>query len=116
MAPDRLVAELRLAQVAALVLALMAGVSVGLAIGHGMRPDLSVEVAVGGILFLVAAVAPFQDPRLALTIVALGFAAHAVTNVMHRPGLLPDDLATSGILWGAPVSTSWSGPSATCRC
>jgi hypothetical protein len=37
-------------------------------------------------LFLVAAIAPFQDPRLALTIVALGFAAHAVTNVMHgRP-------------------------------
>ena len=24
---------------------------------------------------------------------ALGFAAHAVTNVMHRPGLLPSDLA-----------------------
>ena len=68
--PDRLVAELRLAQVAALVLALMAGVSVGLAIGHGPRPDLSVEVALGGILFLVAAIAPFQDPRLALTIVA----------------------------------------------
>ena len=36
--PDRLVAELRLAQVAAMVLALMAGVSVGLAIGHGPRP------------------------------------------------------------------------------
>jgi len=100
MAPDRLVAELRLAQVAALVLALMAGVSVGLAIGHGMRPDLSVEVAVGGILFLVAAVAPFQDPRLALTIVALGFAAHAVTNV-HRPGLLPDDLATQWYFVGS---------------
>jgi hypothetical protein len=91
--PDRLVAELRLAQVAALVLALMAGVSVGLAIGHAPRPDVSVEVAVGGILCLVAAVALFQDPRLALTIVAIGFAAHAVTNVMHRPGLLPADLA-----------------------
>jgi hypothetical protein len=90
--PDRLVAELRLAQVAALVLALMAGVSVGLAVGHAPRPDLSVEVALGGMLFLVAAVAPFQDPRLALTLVALGFAAHAVTDVMHRPGLLPADL------------------------
>ena len=40
-----------------------------------------------------AAVALFQDPRLALTIVAIGFAAHAVTDVMHRPGMLPSDLA-----------------------
>src|SRR5215212_7070961 len=70
--PDRLVAELRLAQVAALVLALMAGVSAGLAIGHAPRPDVSVEVAIGGILCLVAAVALFQDPRLALTVVAIG--------------------------------------------
>jgi uncharacterized membrane protein HdeD (DUF308 family) len=91
--PDRLVAELRLAQVAALVLALMAGVSVGLAVGHASRTDVSVEVALGGMLFVVAVVAPFQDPRMALTLVALGFAAHAVTDVMHRPGILPADLA-----------------------
>jgi hypothetical protein len=91
--PDRLVAELRLAQVAALVLALLAGVSVGLAVGHAPRPDMTMEIALGGMLFLVAAIAPFQDPRLALTILALGFAAHAVTDVMHRPGLLPPDVA-----------------------
>ena len=60
--PDRLVAELRLAQMASLVLALTAGVSVGLAIGHGPRPDLSMEVALGGMLFVVAAVAPFRTP------------------------------------------------------
>ena len=89
----RLVAELRLAQVAALVLALMAGVSVGLAVGHAARADVAVEVALGGMLFVLAVVAPFQDPRLALTLVAVGFAGHAVTNVMHRPGILPADLA-----------------------
>ena len=99
--PDRLVAELRLAQVAALVLALLAGVSVGLAVSHGGRPDVSAEVALGGMLFLVAAIAPFQDPRLALTIVALGFAAHAVTDVMHRPGLLPADLAAQWYFVGS---------------
>jgi hypothetical protein len=91
--PDRLVAELRLAQVAALVLGLLAGVSIGLAVGHAPRSDLSVEVALGGMLFLVATVALFQDPRQALTMVAVGFAAHAVTDVMHRPGMLPADLA-----------------------
>ncbi|MEO5820627.1 MAG: hypothetical protein ABIT71_08980, partial [Vicinamibacteraceae bacterium] len=99
--PDRLVAELRLAQVAALVLALLAGVSVGLAVGHAPRADVSVEVALGGILFLVAAIAPFQDPRLALTVIALGFAAHAVTDVMHRPGLLPSDLAAGWYFVGS---------------
>ena len=91
--PDRLVAELRLAQVAALVLALMAGTSIGLAVGHAPRADLSIEIALGGILFLVALIAPFQDPRQALTLAAAGFAVHAVAAVMHRPGLLPPDLA-----------------------
>jgi hypothetical protein len=99
--PDRLVAELRLAQVASLVLALTAGVSLGLAVGHAPRPDLSAEVALGGMLFLVAAIAPFQDPRLALTMVALGFAGHAVTDVMHRPGLLPADLTAQWYFVGS---------------
>lgn len=99
--PDRLVAELRLAQVAALVLALLAGVSVGLAVGHAARPEVSAEVALGGMLFVVAAIAPFQDPRLALTVLALGFAAHAVTDVMHRPGLLPADLAAQWYFVGS---------------
>jgi hypothetical protein len=92
-APDRLVAELRLAQIGALVLALTAGVSVGMALGHAERPELAAEVALGGMLFLVAAIALFQEPRLALTLVALGFAGHAVTDVMHRPGLLAADVA-----------------------
>jgi hypothetical protein len=92
-APDRLVAELRLAQIGALVLALTAGVSIGMALAHTQRPELSIEVALGGMLFVVAAVALFQEPRLALTLVALGFAGHAVTDVMHRPGMLAADVA-----------------------
>jgi hypothetical protein len=92
-APDRLVAELRLAQIGALVLALTAGASIGLALGHAERPELAIEVTLGGMLFLVSAIALFQEPRLALTLVAIGFAAHAVTDVMHRPGLLSPDLA-----------------------
>lgn len=92
-APDRLVAELRLAQIGALVLALTAGVSIGMALAHAQRPELSIEVALGGMLFVVAAVALFQEPRLALTLVALGFAGHAVTDVMHRPGMLAADVA-----------------------
>jgi hypothetical protein len=99
-APDRLVAELRLAQIGALVLALTAGVSVGLALAHTDRPELAVEVALGGMMFLVAAVALFQEPRLALTLVALGFAGHAVTDVMHRPGMLDADVAGQWYFFG----------------
>ena len=72
--------------------------------GRAAQPvaaPVSARVAVGGILCLVAAVALFQDPRLALTIVAIGFAAHAVTDVMHRPGLLPSDLAAQWYFVGS---------------
>ena len=87
-------AELRLAQFAALVLALMAGVVAR----AGRRPRPRARTCrskwrSAGCFFLVAAIAPFRDPREALTMLALGFAAHAVTDVMHRPGLLPTDLA-----------------------
>ena len=59
-----------------MVQALMAGVSVGLAIDLSRGRSLSVEVAIGGrFLFLVAAIAPFQDPQAPpLSIVAAGFA------------------------------------------
>jgi hypothetical protein len=92
-APDRLVAELRLAQVAALVLALVAGASIGLVVNQGDRPGLTLEVALALAFFTVASIAPFRDPREALTILAAAFAAHAVADVLHRPGMLVDGIA-----------------------
>lgn len=91
--PDRLVAELRLAQVAALILAFTAGTSVGLVVGQDGRTGMALEVALGIGVFIVATVAPFRDPRVALTLVALGFTAHAVLGVLHRPGMLAAGLA-----------------------
>ena len=80
------------------MLALIAGASVGLAIGHGRRPDLAGEVALGGMLFLVAAIALFQDPRLALTIVALGFAATPSPTSCTGPVCCRRTWRRSGIL------------------
>jgi hypothetical protein len=92
--PDRLVSELRLAQVAALLLVLSAGVYVGFAASHEARLGVGFDVAFAIGFFVVAAATLIRDPRQALTMLALAFAAHAVLDVAHRPGsFLPDDVA-----------------------
>ncbi len=88
-APDRLVAELRLSQVAALLLALTAGAYVGLAVTHEDVAGVGFDVAFAVGFFVVAATAIMREPRQALTLLALAFAAHAILDVAHRPGLLP---------------------------
>ncbi len=92
--PDRLVAELRLAQLAALLLALSAGAYIGLAVAHEAQPGVGFDVALAAGFFVVAATTLVRDPRQALTILALAFAAHAIVDVAHRPGWpLPDGVA-----------------------
>jgi len=92
--PDRLVAELRLAQMAALLLAMAAGAYVGLAVANEARPGVGFDVALAVGFFVVAATTLVRDPHQALTILALAFAGHAVLDVAHRPGwLLPDGMA-----------------------
>jgi hypothetical protein len=90
--PDRLIAELRLAQMAALLLALTAGAYIGFAVVRENQPGVGFDVALAIGFLLVAAVTMVRDPRQALTIVALAFAAHAIVDVLHRPGILPDGL------------------------
>jgi hypothetical protein len=92
--PDRLVSELRLSQIAALLLAMSAGAYVGLAVAHEAQPGVGFDVALAVGFFVVAASTVVRDPRHALTVLALAFAAHAVLDVAHRPGwLLPDGMA-----------------------
>ena len=90
---ERLVDELRLAQMAALLLTLTAGAYIGFAVVRENQPGVGLDIALAVGFLLVAAVTMVRDPRQALTIVALAFAAHAVLDVAHRPGLLPDGLA-----------------------
>lgn len=91
--PDRLVAELRLAQNAALLLALTAGVYIGFAVNHEHQQGSGLDIALAVGFCLVAAATLVRDPRQALTILALAFAAHAIVDVVHRPGGLPDGIA-----------------------
>ena len=91
--PHRLVAELRLAQLGALLLTLAAGAYVGFAVVREHDPGVGFDVALAVGFLVVSAWTMMKDPRQALTILALAFAAHAVVDILHRPGLLPEALA-----------------------
>lgn len=88
--PERLIAELRMAQVAALVLTASASAYLGFSASYEDRLGVGFDVAFAVGFFVVAAFTMVCDPRQALTILALAFAAHAVLDVAHRPGLLAE--------------------------
>ncbi len=91
--PDRLVAELRLAQFAALLLCLTAGAYIGFAISHEEQAGVGFDIALAVGFLVVAATTLVRDPRQALTVLALAFAAHAVLDVAHQPGWLTPGIA-----------------------
>ena len=91
--PGRLVAELRLAQIAALMLTLTAGAYLGFAAVGETRTGVGLDIALSVGFVVVATYTLTCDPRQALTLLALGFATHAVIDIAHRPGVLPDAVA-----------------------
>jgi hypothetical protein len=107
--PNRLVAELRLAQMAALLLTLAAGAYIGFAVVREHDPGSGMDIAIAVGFLVVAAWTMMRDPRHALMIVALAFAAHAVVNVLHRPGLLPEALAPRWYAIGCAVYDVYIG-------
>ena len=86
--PDRLVAELRLAQMTALLLATTAGAYIGFAVVQETRAGSGLDIVMAVGFFLASATTLTREPRQALTIIALGFAAHAVLDVSHAAGVL----------------------------
>ncbi len=78
--------ELRLGQFAALLLTMTAGVYIGFAVAHERQQGVGFDVAFAVGFLIVAASTMVRDPRHALTVLALAFAAHAVLDVAHRPG------------------------------
>ncbi len=108
--PERLISELRLAQVAALLLVLSAGAYLGLAVAREAQPGVGVDVAFAVGFFVIAASTLVRDPRQALTTIALAFAAHAVLDVAHRPGsFLPDGMAPRWYSIGCAVYDVYIG-------
>ena len=107
--PQRLIDELRLAQFAALLLTLTAGAYIGLAVVRENEPGVGLDVALAVGFLVAAGVSMIKEPRQALTIVALAFAAHAVLDVAHRPGLLPEALAPRWYSIGCAVYDVYVG-------
>lgn len=87
--PRRVVGELRLSQAAATLLALNAAVYAGLAAASEATPGAAPDVALAGAFAGVSLLAQLSEPRRALMMLALAFAAHALVDIAHRPGLLP---------------------------
>jgi hypothetical protein len=99
-APERLIAELRLSQFAALLLVLASGAYIGIAVAHETSRGIGFDVAFSVGFFVIAAATLVRDPRQALTMLAVAFAAHAMFDVAHRPGLLAADIAPRWYLIG----------------
>jgi hypothetical protein len=107
--PDRLVAELRLAQFGALLLALVAGAYIGFAAAAEQTRGVGLDVAFAVGFLVIAASTLIRDPRQALTVLALAFAAHAMIDVAHRPGWLPETIAPRWYLIGCAVFDVYIG-------
>ena len=107
--PDRLIAELRLAQIAALVLMATASAYVGFAITHEAEPGVGLDIALALGFGIVAAVTLVRDPQQGLTLLALAFAAHAVFDVAHRPGVLPVGVTPRWYALGCAVFNVYVG-------
>ena len=102
-APNRLIAELRLAQIGALLLAFVAGAYIGFAGLANATAGGGLDIALALGFFVVAASAPTRDPREALIILAIAFVAHAVVDILHRPGALSVGIVPQWYLIGCAV-------------
>ena len=107
--PERLVAELRLAQFSALLLAFVAGAFIGFSATSEANVNTALDAALALGFFAVATIAPTRDPREALTILMLAFAAHALVDIMHRPYGLPVEIAPAWYLIGCAVFNLFVG-------
>ncbi len=107
--PERLVSELRLAQVAALLLVLSAGAYIGFAVANEAQTGVGFDIALAMGFLVLAAWTMVRDPRQALTLLALGFAAHAIVDVGHQPGWLPAGIAPRWYLIGCAVYDAYLG-------
>jgi len=101
--PDRVVGELRLAQLAAVILAVSGGLSVGLAVAADGVPVRAFDTSVGIACAAVAGLVLTREPRDGLLLAAAGLMVHALTDLAHRPGWLPPGLAPAWLLVGSAV-------------
>jgi hypothetical protein len=91
--PERLIGELRLAQWAAILLAAVGALPLGIAVARLGDATASLDVAAGAVLVGMAGIVLQREPREGLLLVAGSFVAHALIDLAHRPGWLSPDFA-----------------------
>jgi hypothetical protein len=101
--PNRLIGELRLAQLGAILLALTGGIWLGLAIAHDRELFAGLDASLGIIFAIVAAMVLLLEPRQALLVLALAFAGHAVVDIGHRPDWLSVAVAPRWFIVGCAL-------------
>ena len=101
---QRLVAALRLAQFAALLLALAAAVPMGLALAHADVQGTGLVVAIGAACFMLAALVTSWEPVRALTALACAWGAHALAALAHAASLLPPEIVPG---WYPPACATY---------
>jgi len=90
--PERLIGELRLAQWAAILLAATGSTSIGFAAAQVAIPLGTLDVTFAVAFVLLAGLVLLREPRTGLLVAAVGFLAHALLDLAHRPGGLSADL------------------------
>ena len=104
--PNRLITEFRLAQYAALLMVLTAGVYIGLALAQEQQPRFELEIAFSTGFILLATLATTWAPEKALTGLALGWLLHAIIDLGHiaevlsvmRPSWYPTTCAIHNVV------------------
>lgn len=87
--PQRLIAQMRLAQFAAILLAAASGITCGLVITGDAGPFTTLDTCLFAIFGGVAALVLGREPRPALLLAAGGLVAHGFVTIAHRPGWIP---------------------------
>lgn len=101
--PSRLVAELRLAQAAAVLLAFSAALMAGLSAAHAGVPGAGLDMALAVVWCGLALMTLVRDASAALGWLALAFAGRAALDLLHLPGWLPGPVA-SPIVIGSVIA------------
>lgn len=90
---EYLIDQLRLSQVAALLLASMGAVGIGVAVAGAGAQGASLEAAAGLTAVLASLIVLRSEPPAALLLVALFFLLHGLFDWAHRPGLMSAQFA-----------------------
>lgn len=100
---DRLIGELRLGQWMAVMLAAVSAIPIGVALSRLSLPLAHLDAAIAVAFVAVAGFVLQRDPREGLLVASLGFIAHALIDIAHRPGWLPPDLSPRWFTVGCAV-------------